>query len=143
MIRSYFGLKDNPFTLDKAALLPHQQEVFEALRVHCQQGGLCVIVGEPGTGKSVIKHALCRYDEQKLITPVVNRTLHTYHSTLRILCECVTKLQLTSGCRSGDDPGRSLVSGNTERSLYRVLRLAPRGVGRSVDRECAGRNAKA
>ena len=87
MIRSHFGLKDNPFTLDKAALLPHQQEVFEALRVHCQQGGLCVIVGEPGTGKSVIKHALCRYDEQKLITPVVNRTLHTYHSTLRILCE--------------------------------------------------------
>lgn len=87
MIRSYFGLKENPFSLDKATLLPHQQEVFEALRVHCQQGGFCIIVGEPGTGKSVIKHALCRYDEQKLITPVVNRTLHTYFNTLKILCE--------------------------------------------------------
>ena len=27
------------------------------------------------------------------------------------------------------------------RSRYRVLRLPPRGVGRSVDRDCAGRNA--
>ena len=24
---------------------------------------------------------------KRLLTPVVNRTLHTYHSTLRILCE--------------------------------------------------------
>jgi hypothetical protein len=55
---------------------------------------------------------------------------------------CVTKLLLTSECRPGDVPDRSLVSGNTERSLYRVLRFAPRGAERSVDRECAGRNAK-
>ena len=54
---------------------------------------------------------------------------------------CVTKLLLTSECRAGEHPGRSLVSGNTERSLYRVLRLTSRGVGRSVNRECAGRNA--
>lgn len=54
---------------------------------------------------------------------------------------CVTKLLLTSECRLGDVPSRSLVSGNSERSLYRVLRPAPRGAGRSVDRECAGRNA--
>jgi hypothetical protein len=54
---------------------------------------------------------------------------------------CVTKLLLTSECRLGDVPSRSLVSGNSGRSLYRVLRLAPRGAGRSVDRERAGRNA--
>jgi DNA transposition AAA+ family ATPase len=54
---------------------------------HCQQGGLCVVVGEPGTGKTVVKQALCHYDPKRLIVPVVNRTLHTYHSTLRILCE--------------------------------------------------------
>jgi hypothetical protein len=55
---------------------------------------------------------------------------------------CVTKLLLTSECRFGRSPLRSLVSGNTERSLYRVLRGAPRGVRRSVNRECAGPNAK-
>lgn len=54
---------------------------------------------------------------------------------------CVTRLLLTSGCGPGDVPGLSPVSGNTARSLYRVLRSSPRGAERSVDRECAGRNA--
>ena len=87
MIRSHFGLDRNPFSADNPPLLPHQQEVFDTLRVHCQQGGLCIVVGDPGTGKSVIKHALVNHDPKRLITPVVNRTLHTYHSVLRILCD--------------------------------------------------------
>jgi MSHA biogenesis protein MshM len=87
MIRAHFGLDQNPFSYENLTLLPHQQEVFDTLRVHCQQGGLCLVVGEPGTGKSVIKHALVNHDPKRLITPVVNRTLHTYHSVLRILCE--------------------------------------------------------
>jgi hypothetical protein len=44
-------------------------------------------LGEPGTGPSIIKRTLCKHDPKRLITPVVNRTLHTNHSTLRILCE--------------------------------------------------------
>ena len=87
MIRAHFGLDKNPFDNEDVVLLAQQQDIFDTLRVHCQQGGLCVVVGEPGTGKSVIKQALCRHDPKRLITPVVNRTLHTYHSTLRILCE--------------------------------------------------------
>jgi MSHA biogenesis protein MshM len=87
MIRSHFGLDQNPFVTDKPLLLPQQQLIFDTLHVHCQQGGLCLLVGEPGTGKSVLKQALCEHDKKRLITPVVNRTLHTYHSILRILCE--------------------------------------------------------
>lgn len=87
MIRAHFGLDQNPFTNDKISLLHQQQEILDTLRVHCQQGGLCIIVGDPGTGKSIIKHALCHHDPKRMITPVVNRTLHTYRSTLRILCE--------------------------------------------------------
>jgi len=60
-------------------------------RVHwavpSQQGGLCLVVGEPGTGKTIIKQTLCQHEPKRLIAPVVNRTLHTYHNTLRILCE--------------------------------------------------------
>jgi MSHA biogenesis protein MshM len=87
VIRAHFGLAKDPFSPENMALLPHQREVLDTLRVHCQQGGLCVIIGEPGTGKSVIKQALCQHDPKRIMTPVVNRTLHTYHSTLRILCE--------------------------------------------------------
>jgi MSHA biogenesis protein MshM len=86
MIRAHFGLEKAPFSPETPTLLPHQQDIFETLRVHCQQGGLCLIVGEPGTGKSLIKRALCNHDPKRLITPVINRTLHTYDSTLRILC---------------------------------------------------------
>lgn len=87
MIRSHFGLQRNPFDTEPLALLAHQQEVFDILRVHAQQGGLCLVLGEPGTGKSILKQALLNHDPKRMITPVVNRTLHTYHNTLRILCE--------------------------------------------------------
>jgi hypothetical protein len=53
----------------------------------------------------------------------------------------VTKLLLTSGCQGRKSLACSPVGGNTYGSPYRVLRPSPRGAGRSVDRECAGRNA--
>jgi MSHA biogenesis protein MshM len=87
MIRSFFGLDNNPFCNENITLLPQQQTIFETVRVHAQQGGLCLLLGEPGTGKSAIKEAICNHDPKRMITPVVNRTLHTYFSTLRILCE--------------------------------------------------------
>jgi MSHA biogenesis protein MshM len=87
MIRSHLGLQRNPFDTETLTLLAHQQEIFDILRVHAQQGGLCLVLGEPGTGKSILKQALLNHDPKRLITPVVNRTLHTYHNTLRILCE--------------------------------------------------------
>lgn len=87
MIRAHFGLDADPFCHENVQLLPQQQEIFDTLRVHSQQGGLCLLLGEPGTGKSVVKQVVCQHDPKRLITPVVNRTLHTYHATLRILCE--------------------------------------------------------
>ncbi len=87
MIRSHFGLETNPFDPREHSLLPQQQEILDTLLVHARQGGLCLLMGEPGTGKSVIKHALMQHDKKRIITPAISRTLHTYSNTLGILCE--------------------------------------------------------
>ena len=87
MIRSYFGLQKNPFDSEGIELLTHQREILEVLRAHCQQGGLCLVAGEPGCGKSVIKAALQAHDPKRLVTPTVGRTLHTYRNTIRILAQ--------------------------------------------------------
>lgn len=87
MIRSHFGLELNPFDDPRPALLPKQKEIFDIVKVHSRQGGLCVIMGEPGTGKSVIKQAIIDHNPKQMITPAIARTLHTYSNTLQILCE--------------------------------------------------------
>lgn len=86
MIHAHFGISHDPFTCEPE-LLQHQRDILEILRVHSRQGGLCIIAGEPGTGKSVLKEALRSHDPKNLITPHIGRTLHTYHNTLRILCQ--------------------------------------------------------
>lgn len=87
MIRSHFGLNKIPFDMALSELLTHQQAVLEMLMVHAQQGGLCLVLGEPGTGKSALKQALIERDPKRMMTPVVNRTMHTYVNTVRILCQ--------------------------------------------------------
>ena len=87
MIRAFYGLTQNPFDLRDIELLPHQQEIHDTLKVHCQQGGLCLVLGVPGSGKSVIKQALQRLPENQHLVATVARTLHTYTNTVKILCE--------------------------------------------------------
>jgi MSHA biogenesis protein MshM len=87
MIRAFYGLTQNPFDARELQLLPQQQEIFDTLKVHCQQGGLCLVLGVPGTGKSVVKQALQRLPENQYLIACVGRTLHTYTNTLKILCD--------------------------------------------------------
>jgi type II secretory pathway predicted ATPase ExeA len=87
MIRSFFGIDDNPFSERSIRLRPQQQEIFDALKVHSQQGGLCMVLGIPGTGKSVIKGMIeASTDKQKAVN-ALGRTLHTYCNTVKILCQ--------------------------------------------------------
>lgn len=87
MINAYFGVKETPFTRKEPTLLPQQQRAFDVILSQCQMHGLTLLIGQPGTGKTVIKEALKTHDHKRLAVPVVSRTLHTYHSILRILCE--------------------------------------------------------
>jgi MSHA biogenesis protein MshM len=87
MIRAFYGLTQNPFDHRDLELLPQQQEIHDTLKVHCQQGGLCLVLGVPGTGKSVIKQSLQRLPDNQHLVATVGRTLHTYTNTVKILCE--------------------------------------------------------
>jgi MSHA biogenesis protein MshM len=87
MIRAFYGLTRNPFDLREFELLPGQQEIHDTLKVHCQQGGLCLVLGVPGSGKSVIKQSLQRLPEKQHLVATVARTLHTYTNTVKILCD--------------------------------------------------------
>jgi MSHA biogenesis protein MshM len=87
MIRSFYGLTQNPFDLRELELLPQQQEIHDTLKVHCQQGGLCLVLGVPGTGKTVIKQALQRLPDNQYLVATIARTLHTYTNTVKILCD--------------------------------------------------------
>ena len=86
MIRSFFGISDNPFSLESISLLPFQQEIRDILGVHSQQGGLCLIMGEPGTGKSIIKDSIVQKADKTSVVVTVGRTLHTYVTTIKMLC---------------------------------------------------------
>ena len=87
MIRSFFGIEDNPFSNRNITLLPQQQEIYDTLNVHCQQGGLCLVLGVPGTGKTVIKEFLKETPDKQQVVVSIGRTLHTYTNTIKILCQ--------------------------------------------------------
>jgi type II secretory pathway predicted ATPase ExeA len=87
MIHDYFGIKHTPFATDNICLLPQQQEAFNIILTQCQMHGLTLLIGQPGTGKTIVKEALKTHDTKRIAVPVISRTLHTYHSILRILCE--------------------------------------------------------
>lgn len=87
MIRAFYGITDNPFSNDHIHLLDTQQDIYDTLKVHCQQGGFCLLMGLPGTGKSVIKNVLKDHSDKRMLVVTVARTLHTYTNTVKILCQ--------------------------------------------------------
>lgn len=89
IIKHYYGLDKNPFDLETIELLPHQENVFQILDVHAQIGGLSVIVGEPGTGKTVLKEAIQnkRKENKRYTVASVGRTMHTFRNTIYNLCD--------------------------------------------------------
>ena len=88
MIKSLFGLTKEPFDRNTTDLLPQQRDILNIIKIHSQQGGFSVIVGEPGVGKSVLREHLEALNQDRDITVVsCSRTLHTYPQILRQLAE--------------------------------------------------------
>jgi len=88
MIKSIHGITKEPFNRSNLTLLSQQKEVLDIIKIHSQQGGFSVIVGEPGVGKSVLKEHLENLTKERDITVAsCSRTLHTYQTILRQLAE--------------------------------------------------------
>ena len=73
MINAYFSVKETPFNTRKPVLLEQQQRAFDIILSQCQMHGLTLLIGQPGTGKTVVKEALRAHDEKRLAVPVVSR----------------------------------------------------------------------
>lgn len=88
MIKSTFGLTKEPFNRTELALLPQQKQIIDIIKIHSQQGGFSVVIGEPGVGKSVLREHIEKLDKEPDITVVsCSRTLHTYLQILTQLAD--------------------------------------------------------
>ncbi len=94
MIKTTFGLTREPFHRNDAALLPQQAEALEMIRIHAQHGGFCVVVGNPGVGKSVMREHLEQLGKERdTVVVSFTQTMHTYQPILK---QMAASLQLTA-----------------------------------------------
>lgn len=88
MIKSTFGITKEPFYRSEFALLPQQTEAMEMIKIHAQHGGFSVIVGNPGVGKSTIRHSLDNMGKERdTVVVSFSQTMHTYQPILKQLAE--------------------------------------------------------
>lgn len=94
MIKATFGLTREPFCRERPALLPQQIEALDMIKIHAQHGGFCVIVGNPGLGKSVLREHLEQLGRGRdAVVASFTQTMHTYQPLLKQLAH---SLQLTA-----------------------------------------------
>lgn len=88
MIKSIFGITKEPFNRSELTLLSQQKTIIEIIKIHSQQGGFSVIIGDPGVGKSVLREHIEKWQKERDVTVVsCSRTLHTYLNILKQLAE--------------------------------------------------------
>jgi len=83
MIKSVHALTKEPYSRTNLTLLRQQKEIFEIIKIHSQQGGFSVVIGEPGVGKSVLREHIESLEKERENTVVsCSRTMHTYWQIL-------------------------------------------------------------
>ena len=88
MIKSIHAVTKEPFNRTNLSLLRQQKEIYDIIKIHAQQGGFSVVIGEPGVGKTILKEHIESLDKERDITVVsCSRTLHTYSNILKQLAE--------------------------------------------------------
>jgi len=121
MIKATLGLTQEPFLIRKPELMKHQQEVYDLIRIHAQQGGFSVIVGDSGVGKSVLREHIEALGEQPdCVVISISRTMHTHINVLRQMAE---SMKIESSTRELE---KNLIQGafdcvRERKTLYTVI----------------------
>lgn len=88
MINAIWGISQPPFKQNPDTLLAQQQEILDTIKIHAQQGGFSIILGQPGVGKTVLREHIEQFDSTRECTVVsCSRTLHTYRQIAWQLAE--------------------------------------------------------
>jgi len=92
MINAHFGTTITPFEVDtnyQQSLLEHQKDCFHRIKDQAFMGGLTVLIGEPGTGKSIFKQALFELNQKQWHIIAINRSIFSWNSFLCLLCQAL------------------------------------------------------
>ena len=121
MIKAIWGIPQEPFRRDKLNLLPQQRQILDIIKIHAQQGGLSVIVGEPGVGKTVLREHIEGLDKDREYTVVsCSRTLHTYRQIIWQLAESF-KLETTEKAIENDLIQTAFAQVRERKTLYILI----------------------
>ena len=121
MINAIFGITKIPFKREKLTLLPQQQHIADIIKIHAQQGGFSVIIGEPGVGKTVLREYIERLNNERECTVVsCSRTLHTDRQILWQLAESF-KLETTEKLIESDLIQAALDLVRERKTLYILI----------------------
>ena len=101
MLKSTFGITQEPFNRTEPALLQQQKKIVQIIKIHSQQGGFSVIIGSPGVGKSVLKQQIEIMGREPDTTVVsISRTMHTY---INILLQIAQEFEIEPSIRKLED----------------------------------------
>ena len=92
MINAHFGTTKTPFETDKQLvneLLPHQKQAYNRVKDQSFIGGLTVVIGNPGTGKTIFKQALVQLPNKQWHIIVINRAIFSWNSFLSLLAQAL------------------------------------------------------
>lgn len=121
MIKSIWGIEQEPFKRDKLTLLAQQASLFDIIKIHAQQGGFSVILGEPGVGKTVLREHIESLNKQRDCTVVsCSRTLHTYRHITWQLAESF-KLDTTEKNIESDLINAAFAQVRERKTLYILI----------------------
>lgn len=88
MLTAILGITKEPFNRLEPALLPQQKKAAQIIKIHSQQGGFSVIIGNPGVGKTVLRQHIEALGSEPDVTVVAfSRTMHTYINILKQIAQ--------------------------------------------------------